>query len=204
MLALAVSLTVGSAQALGPDERLRLQLVAGGEVSGFFYSCEAAALTITAGGERQSVPLSLIEGAWRGEEHLTAEALRAEAEACYEARLAEASAPGLRRPPPLAVGLASAVLPGAGHAMLGDWGTAIGYGVVELGLLGAASYWLFYERRPGPILPIIALDLVFRTYAIADSARIAKRRRQLVISPMTGGDAGLWVGVVIPLPPNLR
>lgn len=201
---LALHLAAPVAEAFEPHEQLRLELVAGGEVSGYFYACEERALVLTADGERRTVQLNLVDAAWRNGEPLAVDALLAEAELCYAARLAEATRPDLWRPPPLAVGAASAVWPGAGHALLGDWGTALGYSIVELGLLGAASYWLFYQEQPGPILPIIALDLVFRTYAVVDSSRAARRRRQLVLSPMTGGEGGLWVGVIINTGPNLR
>ncbi|MCB9791835.1 MAG: hypothetical protein H6741_03825 [Alphaproteobacteria bacterium] len=192
---LGLGLQLGAAWALTAKDELDLTLVAGGEVRGYFYACHEGALSLTSDGALTRVNLSLVEAAQVDGAAMPLDLLRAEVEACYEERIRAATDPNVRRPPPLAVGAASALWPGAGHAMLGDWGTALGYSLVELGLIGAASYWLIGQDQPGPIIPIIALDLVFRTYSVADSSREARRRRQVALTPMSGGGAGLWVSL---------
>lgn len=178
------------AQAVESGEPLRVQLVGGATVDGYFLRTDGATLVLSANNGVTEVSAPLITAVWRGDDPVPPEQFRAELVAWSLA----ARPPEHRSPAPLLVGAASVVWPGAGHAILGDWQGFAGYSAVECVLLGAAAYQIFYQESYGPLVPIAALDLLFRATATAEAVRTAKRERgRLVIAPTNEGFQVLWV-----------
>lgn len=180
------------AHAFEAADQLSFELSAGGQVEGWYLTHTAASVTVTSDNEVHLVPVALVEQATLNGEALGLEALRAE----LAVPVAVVASPEvLRTPAPLLVGVGSALWPGAGHAMLGDWGSFLGYTGVELVLIGGASYLVFVAENPAATIPIVAVDLVFRTYAVVESSTLAnKRRSRLSFAPTRGGGALVWAG----------
>lgn len=179
-----------SGLAVESGERLRVELVGGALLEGYFLRTDGAVLVLSTENQALEVSAPLITAVWRGQDPVPPEQFRAELEAW-----ALAAQPIEKwHPAPLLVGAASVVWPGAGHAILGDWHSFAGYSVVECVLLGVAAYQVFYQESYGPLVPIAALDLMFRGTATADAVRTAKRQRAtLVIAPTNEGFQVLWV-----------
>ena len=190
---------LGVALALEPDQPCRFELVAGAVVEGRLYGAEPGVLLVSSEGEQLRVPLPLVERAWIEGEPVGLDQLRADLPALEALTLRRLElAPGPRRPPPLLVAMSSAVWPGSGHLMLGDVGSFVGYTAVEATLVGVGAYVLLVEERAGPLLPLALVDLTFRSWAVADATRTAKRRRPAVaLTP--GRDGGFVVILSGPL-----
>ena len=67
---------------------------------------------------------------------------------------------------------------GAGHAALGEWRTVGEYAVLEGLVWGTAALNLTVGDSPGLLIPLAALDVLFRVHAASDAAHIAKHRRR--------------------------
>jgi hypothetical protein len=85
-------------------------------------------------------------------------------------------------PAPHWTGLASAVYPGAGHALLGDWRSAGRYGLLEAVFLGTTVF-LVLTAQAGAVLPVAALDMTLRAVTVAETVREARRRDPLQVLP---------------------
>ena len=78
-------------------------------------------------------------------------------------------------PAPHWTGIASAMYPGVGHALLGDWSRAARYGALEGVFLGTTVF-LLLTAQAGAALPVVALDLTLRAVAVSETVREARRR----------------------------
>ena len=182
---------LGLAAALEPDDHCRLQLAAGDQVEGRVFSAEPGVLVLTARDEQMRIPLVLIDAAWVEGQPVPLEQLEDELLELHQLSLERRElAVGYRRPHPALVATSSAIWPGSGHLMLGDVGSFVGYTAVELSLLGFGAYFVFVEERAGPLVPLALVDLSFRTWAVADATRTARRRRAaLTLAPHPDGGA---------------
>ncbi|MCB9758846.1 MAG: hypothetical protein H6739_03325 [Alphaproteobacteria bacterium] len=182
---------LSTASAFESTDQLRFTLVAGGEVEGWFLATDGVSIRLTTRNEIVEIPVALVESAWLNGQPLPLSAL--DDELSQAAAVVEQRAQDLAldpAPPVWLVAGGSALWPGAGHAMMGDWGSFAGYTAIELVFLGTMSYWLFYRETPGPVLPILALDVIFRAYAVGDATRAARRRRA---SPLPSSpETSLW------------
>jgi hypothetical protein len=180
---------LGLALALEPDQACRLELAAGAVVEGRVYGAEQGTLLVSSGGEQVRVPLALVDRAWVDGEPVDPAQLRAELPELELETLERLElGSGLRRPPPALVAVSSAIWPGSGHLMLGDVGSFVGYTAIQASLVGVGAYVLLVEERAGPLLPLAVVDLTFRSWAVADATRTARRRRPaLALAPNPDG-----------------
>lgn len=150
---------------------MRLELSAGGEVSGSLIGWDSVQLQVLGPQGVTAVPLVLVARA-----ELEGEIVEG---AALGALLGPAPAPQDRPagPPPPVVGVASALWPGTGQALLRQRGPALGYLAVDAVLLGGAAWMLLHERNAVAALPFIGLDLVIRGYSAAEAVEEARRRR---------------------------
>lgn len=168
------------AQALDGNDHLELELLAGGMVEGWFLRAEPPVIVISGAEGEQRVPLALITRVREDGAPLPLDQFFLQVDESA-ARLAALRAAPPPHPPPAVVAGLSLVWGGAGHAALGDWGGAAGYAIADTVLISGAAYNLFYERKPGPAISLLALDLVFRGYAAAEAARVSRARRALLL-----------------------
>ncbi len=196
MMTLVGAWLVGTALALAPGEELELTLVGDVVVAGTFRTTDGEQLVLTVDGEPLEVALGLVEQATRDGLSLEPADLRAEA-----AVWAAAQVPPGPVPHPLLAGTASALLPGSGHLLLGDWRTWAGYAVVDGSLLALASWYAFREQAPRATATFLLLDGIFRVYAVREAVRDAQTRRpadRIGLRRGLGACQG-WVSV-LPLP----
>lgn len=180
---------LGGAEAVEPADRVRVELVAGGEAEGWFLGWDGESLSLSGDNQVFTVPLALVEAVSVNGDALTVDTFRD--------ALPEVAAPPapVWRPSPALAGGASLIWPGSGHAMMGDWGGFAGYTAVELVLWGGAAWWAFGERRTGPLVTVVLLDAVFRVYAVAESVDMARRARiRVAAAPLDGQPGFVFVG----------
>ena len=167
-----LSLAGPAARATGSGDRVTLTLTNGDTVEGWVLSWDDALVRLSGPDGVSVVPLSMVQTATGPDGPLEADAFRA--------ALGPGVAAPLRTPrrlasPTAAAGL-SVLWAGAGHAALGEWRAASGYAVVD-GVLVGAGVWAVQARQAGALVSLIGLDLLFRGWSAAESARIARRRR---------------------------
>ena len=108
-------------------------------------------------------------------------------------------------PPPVLVGVASALWAGGGPALLGQWRSCLAYSAVESCLIGAGAI-MVARGQYGPLLPLAALDVLLHAWSGAESVTAARRQRRraralgavdlaLGVGPGGGGTPGLTLGV---------
>lgn len=188
---------VASALALEPGDRVRLELAADQSLEGILQSADGDELVLSSAGVQHTVRLTVVEHAWVDGRSLTPADLGREMAELEQREALERAAQGWI-PRPASVAIASVLWPGAGHAMLGQWGLFAGYSGVEAVLLGLSAYYVFYDQNLVPAVPLVAVSALFRGYAAVDSARTASKRR--AVSWSAGPTADGWVvGVHIPL-----
>ena len=183
---------VALAAALESGDEVRFELRGGTQVEGYALSASDDVLVVSSAAGRYEVPTPLVSRVWVDGVELDVAAYALDLEAFRLTQLeSRGLGPGSRRvPPPLVVGTASALWPGAGHLILGDLGGFVGYSTVELALLGAAAWWVFGAELVGPLIPLALLDISFRSYAVADTVRETRRRRPgVVVAPRKDGGA---------------
>ena len=166
------------AAALDGNDDLTLTLTGEVEVSGRFLRAESDRIVLSGEVGIVEVPLVLIESAQRnglpmGEAELQLEV--AEAWALLEAFRAD---PPPHPHPAAAVGL-SLLWAGGGHAALGDWRGFATYSVVESVLLSSIALNVAINN-PQPLPSLIALDVIFRGWSARESARVARRRQDVL------------------------
>lgn len=172
-------LLVGAALALDGNDTLRLTLAGAVEVEGSFLRASPDALLVSPeAGEHIEVPLVLIEAAVVNGEPMGLAELRAEAAEAWQREMALIP-DDLRLPSPVGVGAASVVWAGAGHALLGEWRPAAGYAALDAVILGTIGLNVAAED-PRPLPALVALDVLVKIWAAQESARMAKRRREIV------------------------
>ena len=72
---LLLSWLIASAAALSPSDQLRLDLIGGESIEGWFYRSDEQTLELTAAGRRHVVALDLVTQAWCNGDPLTLEQL---------------------------------------------------------------------------------------------------------------------------------
>ena len=169
------------AHAIDGNDELHLELATGESVSGWFYSSQAGELELTGANTHRIVPIFLVSGVVRDGEPLDLALFHSEllARELAYARFREHPPP---HPAPSVAFGASLLWAGAGHAALGDWRSFALYSIVEAGLVGTATWAALGEGTQGTLLPVAAVDLLFRGYAAGESARIARARRRALQS----------------------
>jgi hypothetical protein len=186
---LGLIVATGAASALDGNDTLELQIAGGSHLSGWFYSVADGVLTLSGGDTFQSVPVASITSVRRDGELLPLDRFHAEvgaAQATLEAFRADP-------PPHPAAGVvigASVLWAGAAPAAVGDWKRFAAYSVVEGVLVGTAIANVS-AGSGAVLLPLAALDILFKGYAAGESVRVTKKRRaQLKPRPVgNGGEA---------------
>lgn len=169
---------VGVALALDGNDQVRLELAGGAVVEGRFLRAEPGAVILSNAAQGAvAVPLVIVEGASLNGAPMGLEAFRAEAAAAWELR-ASLLAESPSAPPAAVVAGMSMLWAGAGHAALGEWRAFGGYSAAEAIIWGTVVFNLANEEVE-PVPTLIALDLIVRAWAAQESARIAKRRREI-------------------------
>ncbi len=167
---------VGTAWAIGGNDRFSITLSTGEQVQGWYYDLRDDRLLLSGDNRVVDVPLSLVAQVDMNDQPISVAELMQELEGVRALRNALLADP----PPHPRSGVAIALSlgwAGAGHAALGDWKSFAGYSLVEAALLGTGAYNLARGSRPGVLIPITALDILFKGYAASDSGRIARGRR---------------------------
>ena len=157
---------------LGPRVSVTLQLVDGREVVATTLGFSEEALRIRAFDGPATIPFALIASCSWGEHRITG----SEIPAAMDAWMVGLAARYPHPPSPLLVGAASAIFPGAGHLLLGEWSDAARYGLLESVFLGT-SVFLLFTAQAGAVLPVLALDLTLRAVTVSETGREAQRRR---------------------------
>ena len=172
MIQLAVAALTATALALAPGEQLTLELVGDVVVAGTFRDTDGQSVVLNVDGSPLRIELSLVEQASRDGLPLAPDVLRAEAQAWSDTRVD----PGRALHPAL-VGTASALWPGSGHLLLGEWRKWAGYALIDGSLLALGSWYAIREQAPKAAAALLGLDMVFRVYAVREAVRDAQRRR---------------------------
>jgi len=163
---------VAAVPELGPRVSVTLQLVDGREVVATTLGFSDEALRIRAFDGPATIPFTLITSCRWGENRITGSQIPAAMDAWMVGLTARYPHP----PSPLLAGVASAIFPGAGHLLLGEWSDAARYGLLESVFLGT-SVFLLFTAQAGAVLPVLALDLTFRAFTVSETGREAQRRR---------------------------
>jgi hypothetical protein len=172
----AAILLTPPARAFDGNDELVVTLIGGAEFHGWYLKAEDGILVLSGDNRLVELPVAAIASVTRDGAEMPSAQLQAELAAAQAAVDAYRSDPPPHPPVGVVVGL-SMVWGGAGHAALGDWRTLAGYSVVEGALLGTGALNLSQGGSPGVLISLGAVDLLFRAYAAADAARIAKGRR---------------------------
>ncbi len=166
----------GSAQAFDGNDALRVTVVGGDVVEGWYVSAVDGLLVLSGNNQFYEVPLPAIQTIVRDGElldPLTVQAELASAQATMDAFRADPPP----HPHPAAVIGASMLFAGAGHAMVGEWKPVAGYAAVELVLLGTAA-WNVRNRTYAVLVPLGLLEMVVRGYSASEAAAITRSRRR--------------------------
>lgn len=162
--------------ALDGNDVLTIELVAGGEVQGYAVGGDEEGITVTWDNQRTTVPWDLVESVQVNGESISVPEIKTEA-----AQLGRSDEPlYLRAPAPFVVGTASMIWPGSGHLLLGDRRSFLAYSGVEFALLGVAAWQIYDAQSLGPLVPLAALDLLFRVYSAVEATDEARGRRESV------------------------
>jgi len=157
-------------------DHARLDLSDGARVEGPVSSISVGAVVIHVGeGIHVSVQLDSIAAVQVDGEAMEPGVFRGEAEAYLARRYGP---PGQPTPAPWMAALASAVVPGGGQALLGDWPGFVRYVVADAAVLSLGGLFLSRDMI-GSAVPCLALDLTFRFYSAGEARAeaIARQRR---------------------------
>jgi len=172
LLALASSV----ANALDGNDSLRVHLVGGAELEGWYYSCADGVLTLSGNDTLQRVPVVSVVAVERDGEPLSMQVFHSEV-ASEQALLDAFRADPPPHPRPSVVVGAAVLWAGAAPAAVGDWKRAAGYSLVEGVILGTALANI--NAGSGAVLiPLAALDVLFKGYAAGEAVRVTRKRRR--------------------------
>ena len=177
-LALCLLLLWGTAaQALDTQDQLTLSLDGGEALTGWFVRAEADAVVLSVRGlpAPTRVPLDIVSAVSCNGQTWRMVQFRQEVSAAHRAWLAWLVDPP-PHPPAILVAAPSLVLPGTGHAMLGEWKEAGSYMIADLVVLGVGALELHGSQRLGVLVPLAGIGLLLRGSAAADAVRMASRR----------------------------
>jgi hypothetical protein len=172
---LGLLLVAAPASALDGNDTLELELAGGTQISGWFYSVADGVLTVSGDNRFQSVPVASITSVRRDGDPLPLDRFHAEVSASQATLDAMRADPPPH--PPSGVVIGAAVLwAGAAPAAVGDWKRCAAYSVVEGVLVGTAIANV--SAGGGAVLvPLVALDVLFKGYAAGEAVRVTKKRR---------------------------
>ncbi len=169
---------VGVLVAIAPLDEVRISTPDGGEVKGVVSAIKPGALVVHEGeGKHTRVELNQMSEVELEGEAIAIHSLGLEIDQYIEERYGAVDQP---QPSPGAVVLASVVLPGAGHRLLGDNQTFAAYAVADLIALGLAAAIIWDRQRFAEGLPLLALDATFRVYSAAEARKEARIRREIL------------------------
>ena len=178
---LASLLLAGSAVAIDLNDHVRLTLDGGEAVDGYFYQAGPDSVVLTnAQGERTTrVPLGIVATVQVNHEDVRLDAFMVEVRNEWKQWTTEALNPPAH-PAPFAVALSSALVAGSGHGLLKQWDAAASMMVFDAACMTLAGLELAGHGtgRVNVLLGSAAVSLVFKSYAIADGTRSAKRIRR--------------------------
>ena len=187
LLGASLWLAGSAAWALDGNDTVSLVLAGGTVVEGRFLRAEPGTVVISTQAQGPvAVPLVIVEGAAVNGAALGLEVFLAEAEEAWERRLAVVEA-APSAPSPAVVAGASMLWAGAGHATLGEWRTFAGYSAAEAVIWGAVALSIVQDDTQA-VVPLIGLDLIFRAWSAQESARTARRRREILRAADAAGD----------------
>jgi hypothetical protein len=166
------------AAALDGNDDLTLTLTGDVEVSGWFLRAEFDRIVISGETGIVEVPLVLIESAQRNGVPMAEAELELEVAEAWSLLEAFRAEPPPHPHPVATVGL-SMLWAGGGHAALGDWRGFATYSVVESVLLSSIALNIAINN-PQPLPSLIALDVIFRGWSARGSARVARRRQDVL------------------------
>ena len=192
---LAALLLVGwstGALALDSGDALVLALSDGRTVEGWYLRSEPGLVVLSGPQGEIRVPRALVVSAQAQGLPLQLQALDA---GQGGGPTGAAPAASLPRPSPGGAVALSLLVPGAGHAAVGDWLAAGGYVLVD-GVLWATGVYAVRKQQVGVLLPLIAVDLLLRGCSAGESSRLARRRRgggrAVAIPGESGTASGSW------------
>ena len=162
-----------------PNEDISLDLIGGDTVTGRVATIRPDGLHVTTERGLIWVEASLVSQANFTDRQLAQADLVEEIGKRLEYELGRIEGRYALTPRPAVVAVASAVLPGAGQALLGQNKEAKGFIVADLVVLGLGSYLWFVQNDRGAAVPLFALDLIFRTSSATQAYRLSQRRRAL-------------------------
>lgn len=183
VLALLGGALLAPAFALDGNDRLRLDLVGGARVEGWYVGVDGGVLRLSGDNRFVDVPVDQVEAVQRDDLPLGLEEFRAEL-AQAQALLDALRADPPPAPAPALVATGSFLHAGVGHAALGEWKGAAAWALLDAVVLSAAAWNLFGEESIPAAVPVLALDLVVKGAAAGDAARIARRNRRRVDGPL--------------------
>lgn len=171
-------LLLQNAAALDGNDSLTLTLTGGVDVTGWFLRAESDQVVLSSKSGIVEVPLVLVESVVCNDEPMPLVEFQAEAAEAWGLLEAFRADPPPHPHPAATVGL-SLLWAGSGHAALGDWRGFATYTVVETVLLSSIALNVA-TNNPQPIPSLIALDLIFRGWSARESARVARRRQDVL------------------------
>jgi hypothetical protein len=174
-----ILLLTGTAWGLDGNDALVLQLAGDVVISGTFLRAEPDQIWLSSAEDSEiiAVPLILLENATINGAPVSLEQIHSEAAQSWETVRVLVGDQGWA-PHPIPVSGASLLFAGAGHAMLGDGRAAGGYAAVESVLLGTIALNVALED-PRSLPALIAVDVLLKIYAAQESARMARRKREI-------------------------
>jgi hypothetical protein len=169
---LAALLWSGDALALDGNDRLVITLQGGLVVEGWFYRSDGEVVVVSGGNRFQSLPVDLIASVQTNGLSMPLEVFQAELRTA-----AHSLAPEVGVPHPATVTVAAAIWPGAGPALLGDWGDAAALTGLELAVIGAGALAARNDGGMGVFIPLAGLEVLMRVVTVDEVRREARRRR---------------------------
>ena len=172
---------LGAIVAVAPLDEVHIQTTDGTQVAGVISAIKPHALVVHEGqGTHRLVELTQMDSIEIDGAPMSLEVLQSQIDLYVHERYGTGDAP---QPAPGAVVLASAILPGAGHALLGDRETFAAYAIADIVSLGLAGFLIWERQSFSQGLPLLTLDLTFRVYSAAEARKIARLRREIHAKP---------------------
>ena len=171
---------VTAAQAIGLNDHLHLTLDGGEVVEGYFLRATPSEVVMTRPHRNGTsrIPIDIVKLATVNGEVLARAEFVADVQDAWSDWKAWADEPP-PHPHPFGVALLSAGLSGAGHGALGQWDRGTSMMAVDLVSMSIAGVELSGRGtgRVDVLMSAVAVSLFFKSYAISDSVRAARRTR---------------------------
>ncbi len=179
-MSLALWLLIAPSFALDINDHLVLGLHGGEEVDGWYLRADGSTvvLSIPALGERVRVPLSIVDTVNVNDADMSVGDFQIEVELAWAKHTRWLADPP-PHPPPLIVGVSGVFLAGLGHASLGEWAVATPMLVADGMFMGVMALEATGHGtgRMDVFLSAAFLSVLFKSYAVSDGYRLARRRR---------------------------